>query len=656
MKLKDMHLAARLLLSVCLCFVAHVSYAAPAVLSIVADHSPVAAGEAFSLTVTYDTAMDTSVNPVITYPTPDEDASGFLTATTATWLNATTFKQNYQAQYFSLDATTIDVAVDGAKDSIGTAQVPGFQADVFDAVLFIPAPHVIDMKGAVEPEDVTVYPAGTGRVITTADVGKTVVFLIRYDIATDNDGCFGTVNHLCPNITFTNTGGALLSLTNPTITWQTRTRYQVTYTIADGDEQYDSVNAIIAGGVGRRDDDTNKNTDFQLNGVFSIDTSHPTVSSVASSSPSITGSTPASGLVTLTATYSKAMDTTSTPTFSFPNQNIAGSLTATTGTWTDTTHYAQTFKVSSSGNSAASVDVKVSGALNAHGNLQRASTLASIFSISLPAPPTTTPTTLASLTPLILNIPGVSSFPGAFDTSCCGDLLARVLSQALNLNLSYIGQTATGAVILGGFHGARLAFLVTTVTAGDVRAQGVYAVGDGRYQVVSGGIAVTIVPTLLHLDQLVSLLPTGSTIQMTSNGVLTATIDGVTYVVQPAVDVQSVTNTSGRPLVATASDGLLQFTDVLGNDQILYAAFLEPQTLLADLRTIDSAALSAIQLDGTARTAVFGQTYIVVPDLTLSTSTANRPSQGWTQNGARYFLYLDPQRGNTVQGLSIKTN
>ncbi len=377
---------ARLLLRLSLCLVAQGACADPAVLSIAADHTPVQAGEAFSLTVTYDTAMDTSINPVVSFPTSGENAASFLSASTSVWLNATTFRQNYQAQYVSLSLGTVDVAIDGAKDTLGAAQQTGFQADVFDVVMYIPPPLVIDMTGFVQPDGILVNLASGGHVITSADVGKTVVFFVRYTRATDYGGC-GTaaLNFLCPNIIFANTGGTPLSLTNVSTQWMSRTLYKVIWTIADGDEQFDSINVIIAGGVGRRDDTNIKNTDFQLNGVFSIDTSHPTVSSVTSSTAAITGTTPASGLVTLTVAYSKAMDTTSTPTLSFPNQSLGAALMPTTGSWIDTTHYAQTFQVSGSGVSFANVDVKASGARSARGNLQRDNTIAGVFSISLAA-------------------------------------------------------------------------------------------------------------------------------------------------------------------------------------------------------------------------------------------------------------------------------
>lgn len=171
MKLKEMHFAARLLLSLCLCFVAELVYAAPAALSISADHTPVAAGQTLALTVTYDTAMDTSISPVFSFPTSGEDPTSFLTATTASWTNATTFVQNYQAQPVSLTVSTVDVAVDGAKDTFGAAQTAGFQADVFDVVYYIPASNVFEIDGIVVQGSLFVTGAGA-HVITAADAGK----------------------------------------------------------------------------------------------------------------------------------------------------------------------------------------------------------------------------------------------------------------------------------------------------------------------------------------------------------------------------------------------------------------------------------------------------------------------------------------------------
>ena len=394
-------------------------------LSIAADHSPVQAGDTFSLTVTYDTAMDTSVNPVISFPTAGEDPGGFLVPTGAAWLNATTFRQSYDADFVTVTTATVDVAVNGAQDTLGAAQLPGFQANVFDIttyVIVIPPSHVIDMRGSVDGN--LVSPAGSGRVITDADIGKTVEFIIRYDIPTDYGGCINGVvqNFLCTNLVFTNTGGTPLSLANVTSEWLTRNRYRVTWTIADGDEQFGSINVMVAGGVGRKDDTSNKNTDFELVGVFSIDTKNPTVGSVAPSAATIRSGVPASGVFTLTVAYSEPMDMTSTPLLSFPNQSLGALLSPTGGSWIDSTHYSQNFAVGVVSGAVTAmqakaapvfpaVDVSVAGARDANGNLQNESTVAGVFAVnfaSAAAIPTLSTWALLLLGTLLLGLTAVS--------------------------------------------------------------------------------------------------------------------------------------------------------------------------------------------------------------------------------------------------------
>lgn len=385
------------LVLLCMGWAAPWAHAAATVVSVVPDHTPVKAGDTFTLTVTYDSPMDTAVNPVLSFPTPDEDPGGFLSPTSGTWLNATTFQQSYSANLVSLLVESlVDVAVNGAKDAGGGAQQPGLLPDVFEISLYIPPPHVIDMKGYLVPDNLFVSPAGEGRVITDADIGKTVEFIIRFDIPTDYAGC-GTAlyNSLCLNLVFTNSAGTPLTLTNPTSQWQTRNRYKVTWTIADGDEQLGSINVQIAGGIGRKDDTNNKNVAAELVGVFSIDTRNPRVNALVPSTAVLrsdltmqrgggTNTLRAGEIFTLTATFSEPMDTSSTPVFSFPSQPGLGALlTPAGGSWTDSTHYVQSFTVGAGNAVFPAVDVQVTGARDVNGNVQNLVLVGAVFAVQL---------------------------------------------------------------------------------------------------------------------------------------------------------------------------------------------------------------------------------------------------------------------------------
>jgi hypothetical protein len=137
------------------------------------------------------------------------------------------------------------------------------------------------------------------------------------------------------------------------------------------------------------------------------------------------------------------------------------------------------------------------------------------------------------------------------------------------------------------------------------------------------------------------------------NGVLIATFNGVTLVVQPGVQVQRDPATGHAQLVM-GSDGYWHFIDAQGNNQVLYPAFADPVALRNALRTLDAGATSAIQLDGTAAILLQGQRYTLVPDLTLSSVPAERLGQSvWPEGTVRYRVVSNQPTG-MAQGVTVK--
>ncbi len=76
----------------------------------------------FSLSISYSSTMDQTINPDITFPNPTENAIGTITPTTGSWVNATTFVQNYSVTDLNLDIADIDVASANAQDVDGNIQ------------------------------------------------------------------------------------------------------------------------------------------------------------------------------------------------------------------------------------------------------------------------------------------------------------------------------------------------------------------------------------------------------------------------------------------------------------------------------------------------------------------------------------------------------
>ena len=151
---------------------------------------------------------------------------------------------------------------------------------------------------------------------------------------------------------------------------------------------------------------------------------------------------------------------------------------------------------------------------------------------------------------LSVDIPGLVSGPTILDMSNGNgpDLLGKlvaILSNALGANLTLVGQNSCGAVVLGGYDGGYLVFIPTALQNGNTLGDGVWSSGNGEYLVVTGNTAITVFPSLVNLCQLAALLPAGSKLQMAWNGVLSATVNGVSYAVQPGVLAQLAANPGG---------------------------------------------------------------------------------------------------------------
>lgn len=259
-----------------------------------------------------------------------------------------------------------------------------------------------------------------------------------------------------------------------------------------------------------------------------------------------------------------------------------------------------------------------------------------------------------------LSVPNACAFgvrPAVLDmASGVGPAFVRdmtpLLQATLQQPLVYLEQTACGAVVLSGYNGGRLAFIPHEFQTGDARANGVYPVGLGQYQVVRGGQSLTIAPALVHLEQLIGLLG-GASVSHGGTGVLIARFNGQTYVVQPGVAVQ-VEAATGSARLIMGGDGYWHFIDALGNNQILYPAFADAAILRDTLKSLNPAATLTIQLDGTASVVINGLRSTWIPDLELGKVPAERVGQYWWQESATRQWVANAQPLGMAQGFTVK--
>ena len=144
----------------------------------------------------------------------------------------------------------------------------------------------------------------------------------------------------------------------------------------------------------------------------------------------------------------------------------------------------------------------------------------------------------------------------------------------------------------------------------------------------------------------------GLSAQFNAQGVLTVVASGTTYVARP--DYSVTQSAPGAPRLITGSDGLMRFTDSVGNTQILYPAFIDAETLSNQVAQAVGG-YTVIQTDGTALVTLWGgQKYVLTPDMTLGTVPPEQFAAGWWQDGPNHYRYRNSSFSATSQGFTVK--
>jgi hypothetical protein len=156
---------------------------------------------------------------------------------------------------------------------------------------------------------------------------------------------------------------------------------------------------------------------------------------------------------------------------------------------------------------------------------------------------------------------------------------------------------------------------------------------------------------LVHLDQLTTLFA-DATATVDDHGVITATLNGTTYVFQPEVAVQQDVATGLSQLVV-GNDGVYRFIDAQGNSQTLHPAFAEQSTLRSILQETGLSATLTIQPDSTAKVTLGGKDAILVPDVTLGAIPAEHSGQALWRDAPSRYRFVDRQTPNTSQGFTV---
>ncbi|WP_439342863.1 Ig-like domain-containing protein [Vacuolonema iberomarrocanum] len=130
--------------------------------------------DGFTLTVSFSEAMDTTVDPTLSFPTSEEDPSRVLTFNSGTWTDATTYVASYDVTDANENIPNIDVQVADAQDIAGNVISSPVQADRFSiglisSVEFSDTRYTVSEDGGTS-DVVTLTRSGDLSGITTVQV------------------------------------------------------------------------------------------------------------------------------------------------------------------------------------------------------------------------------------------------------------------------------------------------------------------------------------------------------------------------------------------------------------------------------------------------------------------------------------------------------
>jgi hypothetical protein len=251
----------------------------------------------------------------------------------------------------------------------------------------------------------------------------------------------------------------------------------------------------------------------------------------------------------------------------------------------------------------------------------------------------------------LLTVLNLSEGAGPALTGC----LRNTLSTILGSEWLYQGQSADGGARLGQAAQVISYYAIdasSSTSHGLGQGAGLYLRGSNPLDVVTACGTFVTTPAMYSLGEFgAQLNVAGLTVQINAQGVMTVQVGSLIYVARP--DYLVTQGTPGTPGLSTGADGLLRFTDSAGHIQILYPAFLDPETLANQVAQAVSGTL-VIQTDGTALVSLMnGQKFVLIPDLTLGDVPAQYWGVGWWQDGPNHYRYRISSILPTSQGFTV---
>lgn len=299
----------------------------------------------FTMSVAYNTAMDTDVAPTISLNAGNSSVvfnSGY-------WEDTMTYIAQFDIIDEDVELENLTIDVTGAIDENGIPQEPTVSIDALDIDTHAPAGFVTFSMNT----------------ISDLNAGENLVITAVYEEQMDTD--------FAPAMTYPNENPSEYGLTALTEQWMwlNETTYQFVFAISDLNSEFVEIDFNLTSAI---DQAGNPQEPGYFGNAVTIETTNPQVILSESSMPVLTDAMTDAFGIGLTFTYSEDMDMSVEPQITFNNNAAAAGLTISAdeeeSVWINETTYLAVFYISDENVDIEGWQAYANGAQDAFGNPQ----------------------------------------------------------------------------------------------------------------------------------------------------------------------------------------------------------------------------------------------------------------------------------------------
>lgn len=260
-----------------------------------------------------------------------------------------------------------------------------------------------------------------------------------------------------------------------------------------------------------------------------------------------------------------------------------------------------------------------------------------------------------------LQVPYVAGTSSRFGERNWGDLIGQAITETLALGTyQSLSQNSRGVLTLTTSSGI-YRFLpvgnlgIAESAISDSRAVSVTEIAANLMAILDQNLSFAVAPATDYADLATAIqaISPGASLEILGDGVLLATIDGTSYIAQPAA-ATTAGSTEHCPGFVTENNHLA-LCDSSGRRQLLNAAFADTDTLRDTFRTelsVPDLSVTNMGNNGTYAANISGTTYTLVPEIVLTSPPSEQDGQLWwiDENGKIFIRYPN----GSAQGFALQ--